>query len=177
MKYLVAGLLALVCGFFLADFIFRQDSPGLSAPQNIPFDHSLHGDSIGLDCNHCHGGAFYQGSAYMPSKKDCMDCHRLPLTEKPVIEKLDSLLSLSGEFPWNHKKILPEHVVFHHGLHYAAGVKCNDCHGASGNLDYRKGLAEGRPFTMQYCLDCHGGKTFEDRNFKPAAVYCGACHR
>jgi hypothetical protein len=177
MKYLVAGFLALLCGFFLADLVVRQKMPELQPLAQVPFDHSLHGDSIGLDCNHCHGGAHFQGHAYMPSKKDCMDCHRLPLTEKPGIEKLDSLLALSGEFPWNHKKVLPEHVVFHHGLHYAAGVQCSDCHRPLGGADYRGGLAKGKPYSMQMCVDCHARKTFKDKDFKPAAVYCGACHR
>ena len=75
MKYLMAGLLALLCGFFLADFLFRQPASEVKLPGMIPFDHSLHGDSIGLDCLHCHAGAAYQAHAYMPSKADCMDCH------------------------------------------------------------------------------------------------------
>ena len=116
MKYLMAGLLALLCGFFLADFLFRQQASEVKTPGNIPFDHALHGDSIGLDCSHCHTGVTYQAHAYLPSKTDCMDCHRLPLTENPGIEKLDSALSRAEEFPWVHKRVLPEHVVFHHAL-------------------------------------------------------------
>ena len=75
MKYLMAGLLALLCGFFLADFLFRQQAFEVKTPGNIPFDHALHGDSIGLDCSHCHTGVTYQAHAYLPSKTDCMDCH------------------------------------------------------------------------------------------------------
>ena len=75
MKYLMAGLLALLCGFFLADFLFRQQAFEVRTPGTIPFDHALHGDSIGLDCSHCHTGVTYQAHAYLPSKTDCMDCH------------------------------------------------------------------------------------------------------
>lgn len=98
MKYLMAGILALLCGFFLADFLFRQQGSEVKNPGIIPFDHSLHGDSIGLDCSHCHTGVIYQAHAYMPSKADCMDCHRLPLTENPGIERLDSLWRMLKSF-------------------------------------------------------------------------------
>ena len=175
MKYLMAGLLALLCGFFLADFLFRQQASEVKTPGNIPFAHALHGDSIGLDCSHCHTGVTYQAHAYLPSKTDCMDCHRLPLTENPGIEKLDSALSRGEEFPWEHKRVLPEHVVFHHGLHFAAGVQCSDSHGSTEKI--QKNRYGGERFTMQSCLDCHSGKTFEGRGFKKAAIHCGACHR
>ena len=175
MKYLMAGILALLCGFFLADFLFRQQGSEVKNPGIIPFDHSLHGDSIGLDCSHCHTGVIYQAHAYMPSKADCMDCHRLPLTENPGIERLDSLLANAEEFPWLHKKVLPEYVVFHHGLHSAAKVLCTDCHGSAEKIQQNQ--YGGERFTMQMCMDCHSGKTFKNRDFKRAAVHCGACHR
>ena len=175
MKYLMAGFLALLCGFFLADFLFRQQASEVKVPGIIPFDHSLHGDSIGLDCSHCHTGVIDQAHAYMPSKTDCMDCHRLPLTEKPGIEKLDSLLPQAEAFPWSHKKVLPEHVVFHHGVHFAANVQCSDCHGSLEKIQQNR--YGGERFTMQVCLDCHSGKSFSDRKLKKAAVHCGACHR
>ena len=91
---------------------------------SIPFDHALHGDSIGLDCAACHTGSRASANAFMPSKADCMDCHRLPLTENPGIETLDSMLANADERPWSHKRHLPDHVVFHHGVHAAAGVAC-----------------------------------------------------
>jgi hypothetical protein len=175
MKYLMAGLLALLCGFFLADFLFRQQTSDVKTAGMIPFDHSLHGDSIGLDCSHCHMGVAYQSHAYMPSKADCLDCHRLPLTEKPNIERLDSILPSAEDFPWIHKSVLPEHVVFHHGVHYVAQVKCADCHGPMDKIG--NNLYGGERFTMQKCLECHSGKSFKDRGFKKAAVHCGACHR
>ena len=38
MKYLMAGLLALLCGFFLADFLFRQQASEVKTPGNIPMN-------------------------------------------------------------------------------------------------------------------------------------------
>ena len=174
-----AGLVfAVVFMFFLADFLFGEKvSPvrmgaDTSGPNSIAFSHELHGENIGLDCSHCHTGAASGARAYMPAKADCMDCHRLPLTENPGIEKLDSALAAAPAYPWAHKSELPEHVVFHHGVHMAAGVQCADCHKGA-----RADVYGGDNFSMQSCLACHRGDTFKERNFKPAATYCAACHR
>ena len=180
-----------VFAFLMADFFWSQgnfDSTLVPGVGTIPdFDHGLHGDSIGLDCAACHTGARSAAKAYMPSKRDCMDCHRLPLTENPGIENLDSTLARAPEHPWVSKSVLPEHVVFHHGVHSAAGVNCTDCHGmktASGGSTISRN-AEAKlavqytasKATMQSCVRCHKGETFNDRNFKRAATYCAACHR
>lgn len=138
----------------------------------VAFKHVLHGDSIGLDCAHCHTGAKTAGHAYMPSKSDCIDCHRLPLTEKPGIETLDSALALAPSQPWVKKSMLPEHVVFHHGVHTVAGVTCDDCHGS-----YKDDSYGGEKFDMRTCLACHRGEIVLHKKFKPAATYCAACHR
>lgn len=198
MKYVVV-LFGVICAFLMADFIWSQKSvdssvvggalgtaPGLAgaALGKAPaFDHALHGDSIGMDCAACHTGARSGARAFMPSKGDCMDCHRLPLTEKPGIETLDSALADAPEQPWTAVSQLPEHVVFHHGVHSAAGVSCTDCHGRRGSAG---GSAAGELAALRYsaaqidmktCLQCHRGETFRERNFKPAATYCAACHR
>lgn len=195
MKYWMGGIFAVVCAFFLADFLFCQKATPVrvgadtSGPSSIAFFHALHGDSIGLACTACHTGAASRARAYMPAKADCMDCHRLPLTENPGIEKLDSALAAAPAYPWEHEPELPEHVVFHHGVHAAAGVECADCHRSAGtavpaNADRgpakKNTMADvygGDPFNMQTCLACHRGETASSKNFKRAATYCAACHR
>ena len=162
-----------VFAFFLADFMMGEPRVPEHTPGPIPFDHALHGDSIGMDCAACHTGSRSAKNAYMPSKVDCMDCHRLPLTENPGIETLDSVLAKADDRPWSHKRLLPEHVVFHHGVHAAAGVACSDCHGAG----HRQNRYGGEKFDMQTCLMCHRGQNFKEKGFKPAATYCAACHR
>ena len=141
---------------------------------SIPFRHYLHGENIGLSCDKCHRGGVLDFHALMPSKADCMDCHRLPLTENPAIEQLDSLLEKSGEHPWARKSKLPEHVVFHHGVHASAGVTCAECHRTE---DVQKDVYGGEDFRMETCIACHRRESFAEKNFKPAATYCGACHR
>jgi len=188
---------AVVFAFFLADFLLGQkEAPArvgndASGSSSIAFFHALHGDSIGLTCEHCHTGAKVSARAYMPSKADCMDCHRLPLTENPGIEKLDSALAQAPAHPWAHRSSLPEHVVFHHGVHAAAGVECADCHrgfaGGSGpkaktgapgtQTGAGADVYGGEKFDMNTCLACHRGESFKSRNFRRAATYCAACHR
>lgn len=168
----VLVLFVAVFAFFLADFLMGESRTPERTAGKIPFAHTLHGDSIGLDCSHCHTGAKSGAYAYMPSKADCMDCHRLPLSENS--EKNDSAYVASmPERPWTHRRILPDHVVFHHGVHAAAGVACSDCHGKG----YLQGRYGGERFDMQTCLKCHRGELFKERSFKPAATYCAACHR
>lgn len=178
---IVAVFFCVVFAFFMADFFYSQKPVdermgmagfGVSASGDIPFDHSLHGDSLGLDCTKCHTGSRSMARAYMPSKADCMDCHRLPLTEKPGIEKLDSALVDAPVNPWKHKSVLPEHVVFHHGVHAAAGVTCSDCHGGASRNVYG-----GESFNMKSCLLCHRGETDLSKNLKRASTECAACHR
>jgi len=186
---ILALIFGIISAFLLGDFLWSQQSverrEGLAdfiEPAKIPFDHKLHGDSIGLDCAACHTGARLEARAYMPSKRECMDCHRLPLTENAGIEKLDSALFDAPERPWTTKGKLPEHVFFHHGVHAAAGVTCADCHGSNAkNLqlgsDYQNNSYGGEKFDMKSCLACHRGESFVDRKFKRAATYCAACHR
>lgn len=183
----ILGLLfAVVFAFFLGDFFWsqrpiesRNGTADFIEKKVVPFNHKLHGDSIGMDCAACHTGSRSGKHALLPSKKDCMDCHRLPLTENPGIEKLDVALADAPENPWTVKSKLPEHVVFYHGVHAAAGVTCADCHGrkGSGEESYLSNVYGGEKFDMKTCLQCHRGETFKERNFKKAATYCAACHR
>lgn len=155
----------------MADFLFGQ-SPTRIRVGELPFKHSLHGVNIGLECEACHTGARSLAHAYMPAKSDCMNCHRLPLTENPGIETLDSVLANAPSEPWTKKSDLPDHVVFHHGVHATSGVGCVDCH-----KSMQEDVYGGEKFDMKSCLACHRGESFKNRHFKSAATYCGACHR
>ncbi|SHL17120.1 quinol:cytochrome c oxidoreductase pentaheme cytochrome subunit [Fibrobacter sp. UWH4] len=163
-------LFVVVFSMFLADFLMGEPAVPERGMSSIPFDHAIHGDSIGLDCSACHTGARASANAYMPSMADCMDCHRLPMNDKLAEEEMQADRS---EKPWSHRRHLPDHVVFHHGVHAAAGVACSDCHGTG----YRQNRYGGEQFDMQSCIKCHRGETFKERGFKPAATYCAACHR
>lgn len=189
MKWICIAFFSMLSAFMLADFLFsqvntpvRNGSERIEGAVYIPFKHALHGKSIGLDCVNCHSGVRSEGHAFFPNKADCMDCHRLPLTENPGIETLDSALASAPDYPWGKTSSLPEHVVFHHGVHYAAGVACDDCHGVRtlGRVNgdgYKNDVYGGESFSMQTCVNCHRGVTFAEKGFLKASVECAACHR
>jgi hypothetical protein len=47
---------------------------------------------------------------------------------------------------------LPDYVFFRHDVHIAKGVGCETCH---GRIDQMALTFRAKPFTMQFCLDCH----------------------
>lgn len=168
-KGLILLFFLFVSVLILADIFFSPASFSDTQKISVPFLHALHGDSIGLSCEACHPGAKAGQHAFMPSKADCMDCHRLPLTESDGILSLDSALKKASDYPWKTKSRLPAHVAFHHGVHATANVSCQECHGTESAWD--KGKA---PLSlMNDCLACHQGK----RGFKSSATDCASCHR
>ena len=83
-------LFAVVSSLFLADFLMGEPAVPERGMSSLPFDHAIHGDSIGLDCSACHTGARATANAYMPSMADCMDCHRLPMNDKLAEEEMQA---------------------------------------------------------------------------------------
>jgi hypothetical protein len=43
-------------------------------------------------------------------------------------------------------------VFFRHDIHISKGVGCVECH---GRIDTMALTERAKPFTMQFCLDCH----------------------
>ena len=137
--------------------------------KKIPFSHRKHGENLGLECSKCHPGADGGMRASMPARADCMDCHNLPLSESPEIEKLDRALPEAPDAPFAFESLLPANVVFSHGVHAAANVPCETCHGSAEEID-----AGRRPdIRMRECLACHRG----ERGFPKASTDCARCHR
>ena len=162
---LVSFLAAVIGG----DLLFSPAAQSKAEIITVPFQHALHGDSLGLDCESCHTGAASAARAYMPAKTDCMDCHRLPLTENPGIQTLAKAFAKVGDKPWKVKSKLPRYVVFHHGVHVHAGISCETCHGSLAAVD--RGVRVN--FSMGECLKCHQGKM----GFPKSSTNCAACHR
>jgi c(7)-type cytochrome triheme protein len=153
----------------VTDLLFSEKDSLASKNKFIPFSHELHGVNLGLDCVSCHTGSRFGAHAHMPSKQDCLDCHRLPLTESPVILRLDSALQVARAMPWATESRVPAHVIFHHGVHAKANVSCEICHGSIQEIDRGKKAS----VKMGECLACHRG----EKGFSPAATDCARCHR
>jgi hypothetical protein len=62
--------------------------------------------------------------------------------------------SLADDKPlqWQRVARLPDYVYFNHSIHISRGVPCVECH---GRVDQMPLMARGKPFTMEFCLDCH----------------------
>lgn len=165
----IGGIVCFVVALIVADFLFTPAEESSPVNRDIPFSHALHGANIGLDCTHCHSGARSGSNAFFPSKADCMDCHRLPLTEKPGIAKLDSALLKAGEHPWRVESAFPSDVVFHHGIHVHAGLSCESCHGSPEEIDRGRRA----PVRMENCVACHR----KEIGTSGAMPDCAWCHR
>ena len=152
-----------------ADLFFSTGDVIASKNKTIAFSHELHGANIGLDCTHCHTGARLGYKAHFPSKQDCLDCHRLPLTDSAGIPKLDSALQVAKAMSWQTESRVPAHVIFHHGVHAKANISCETCHGPIAEIDRGKRAS----VKMGECLACHRG----EKGFAPAATDCARCHR
>lgn len=163
-------LLALLgCGVLLIAWDLRAFPKYLHEKSEIPFSHEMHGENLGMDCSKCHPGAYLGILATMPSRADCMDCHNLPLSESPEIERLAQALSNASERPFEFESRMPSNVFFPHGIHARANVSCETCHGSPSEID-----AGRRPeVRMQDCLACHRG----ERGFPKASTDCARCHR
>ncbi|HHX16194.1 MAG TPA: hypothetical protein GX724_08590 [Fibrobacter sp.] len=162
-------IMLFISALIFADYLMAPEPPSRTKKAGVSFLHALHGDSLGLSCEMCHAGSMVGQRAYMPSKQDCMDCHRLPLTESEGIVALDSSLKKAPDYPWSVKSRLPAHVVFHHGVHAKANVSCEVCH--SNESDWDRGVPPS--VSMNECLACHRG----EKGFPPAATDCASCHR
>jgi len=154
-------------------------------PTKVVFDHRTHTDTIGLECNACHGeifamqrgvaprtgkltmaslaagqfcGACHDGDTAFATDTNCTACHILP--EDPIV--------------WTKPA---KAVVFYHKAHIEDfGLECDSCHDDAFSM--KAGVAEQSPnFTMkslyegQYCGKCHDGETAFASN-----TLCNTCH-
>lgn len=149
----LAGVLAgaAALGFALA----RSDrtwAVGRPAPQPIPFSHALHAGGLGLDCRYCHAGVERVADAGMPTASLCLGCHAEVWSGAAVLAPLRDSLAFGAPIAWSSVHRLPDHARFHHGVHVAAGVACESCHGRVWEMPQ---TVKTRPMSMGWCLDCH----------------------
>ena len=101
-----------------------------------------------------------------PATSTCMKCHATLVTDRPAIKKLAEYAKSKQPIPWVRVyKVLPG-VTWTHREHVQAGVQCETCHGAVGDLD---AMSETTAVTgMASCVSCH-----QARN---ASAACSVCH-
>jgi hypothetical protein len=160
------------------DAAWDDSAPGPNQP--IPFSHAHHAGTFAIDCLYCHTGTDRSRMAGMPSVEVCMGCHANFAPEYDQLEGVRILKEHWDEkrpIEWLQVHRLPEHVKFRHNRHIAAGVECQDCHGAVQEMDkvylvpdtnfWHFGMPA-QKLEMGWCVQCHN--KFE------ASRDCLTCH-
>lgn len=124
---------------------------GVPARQPIPFQHSLHSGTLGIDCRYCHATVERAADAGMPSTGTCLSCHAQVWAGASLLAPLRTAAALGEPIVWTSVHRLP-HAYFHHGAHLAKGVACETCH---GRVDLMAETVKAETLSMGWCLDCH----------------------
>jgi len=140
-------------------------APHPAPEQPLPYSHKTH-VGMGLPCRLCHTNPAPGIQMTFPATATCMKCHATIAADRPAIKKLAEYAKSKQPIPWVRVyKVLPG-VTWTHRKHVDAGVQCETCHGAVGDLD---AMSESTAVTgMASCISCH-----QARNVSAA---CSVCH-
>lgn len=130
---------------------------GYAPQQPIAFSHVLHAGVMKMECLYCHSSAEKGAHAGVPSVDLCMGCHALVQTGKPEIQKLTKYYESGKPVPWVRIHRLPDHAVFNHKWHLAAGVACQTCHGPIQEMPV---VRQWQKLEMGKCMECHRQNTY-----------------
>ncbi len=127
---------------------------GYQPEQPVPFSHSLHAGTLGMDCRYCHNTVERAAHAAIPPAATCMNCHsQLDLGERANrIKPIKDAWEAGEPVQWVRVHMLPDYAYFNHSVHVAAGVGCYSCH---GRIDQMEVVYQHAPLSMSWCLDCH----------------------
>ncbi len=156
-KISIVATVLVVAGAGGALFELLADS-GYATRQNeireqpVPFSHSHHVGSMGIDCRYCHTTVETAGFANIPPTKTCMNCHSQIWVNSPTLEPVRASYRSDQSIEWTRVHDLPAFVYFNHSIHVNKGVGCETCHGRVDQMPlmYQKASLE-----MRWCLDCH----------------------
>ncbi len=156
-RLFLAGGLALLAGSVLVAIGFARSDYYTEArlhppPQPVPFSHQHHVSGLGIDCRYCHSSVAEGPRAGLPPTHTCMTCHSQIWTGAPMLAPVRQSLASNTSLVWNRVARLPEYVFFRHDIHIVKGVGCVSCH---GRIDRMPLTYQAKPFTMQFCLECH----------------------
>ncbi len=126
----------------------------VNVPKNqpVPFSHQHHSYELGIDCRYCHTSeekSWYPG---LPGTETCMSCHSQIWTNSPLLQPVRESYETGQPIKWNQVNKLPDFAHFNHSIHINRGINCDVCHGPVQEMHI---TWKGRPFQMQWCLQCH----------------------
>jgi len=128
------------------------------------FNHRVHVEEEGLECQDCHMGADSADEPGMPRLGQCMLCHEDIDAEKPEERRVETLF-VDGDLAAGAKGALSDEVVFSHLEHAQRADDCTDCHASVATSESRDEI---EAIGMAECLACH------ERSAAPAE--CATCH-
>ena len=120
--------------------------------QPIPFSHTHHVGSMGIDCRYCHTSVDNSDWAVIPPTKTCMNCHSQIWINSSTLEPVRESFRTNQSIKWTKVYDLPDFVYFNHSIHVKKGVGCETCH---GRVDQMSLMYQKPSLQMRWCLDCH----------------------
>src|SRR5216110_3027836 len=140
----------------LSAYSGASSSEGNSPVQPVKFRHTIHVDTLKMNCLYCHFSANKSFDPGLPAVGTCMGCHTV----------------IAGSSEGNKAEIhkLPEYAHFPHMRHVNAGVTCQTCHGQIQNM---KQVYQASSLNMGWCINCHIGQS--NPPFR-ARYDCASCH-
>lgn len=139
--------------------------PHATVEQPVRFSHKIH-VARGLQCQTCHANPEPGAQMTFPPTSRCMGCHQTVARDRPDVIRLTEFAKSNPTIPWVRVYTVLPGITWTHRSHVRAGVDCQTCHGAVGELDV---MSEVTAVTgMASCVSCH-----QDRK---ASTACTVCH-
>jgi c(7)-type cytochrome triheme protein len=158
----------------LSAYSGASSSEGNSPVQPVAYRHTVHVDTLKMNCLYCHFSANKSFDPGLPAVGTCMGCHTVVTGSSPgnkaEIQKLTAYWNKKEPVPWIRIHKLPEYVHFPHMRHVNAGVTCQTCHGEIQNM---KQVYQASSLNMGWCINCHIGQS--NPPFR-ARYDCSSCH-
>ncbi len=125
---------------------------GYQPIQPVPFDHSIHAGSLGIDCRYCHSSVEKSATSSVPTAQTCMNCHSIIKPNSPLLEPVRQSFATGEPLPWVKIHQAPDYVYFNHSVHVNRGISCVECHGKVNEMAV---VSHVKSHSMGFCLDCH----------------------
>ena len=133
-------------------FTPKYTDVGYQPVQPVFFPHSVHADQLGLDCRYCHHDVEKSWYSNIPGAGVCMNCHNQVLAADNRLAPIRESSTNNTPIPWVQIHKLPDFAYFNHSVHVNRGISCVECHGQVHKMDE---VAQAKPLSMRFCLDCH----------------------
>src|SRR5688500_14291880 len=111
----VPGFISIaVLATMLSAYSGASSSEGNAPEQPVAFRHTIHVDSLKMNCLYCHFSANRSPDPGLPAVGTCMGCHTVVATARPEVQKLAAYWNKKEAVPWGRIHKLPEYVHFPH---------------------------------------------------------------